>query len=30
VLAWEQDGLTLRIEGALSKEQALRIAATVR
>ena len=27
VLLWEQDGLTLRIEGAISKEQALRIAA---
>jgi hypothetical protein len=30
VLVWEQDRVTLRIEGALSKEQALRIAATVR
>ena len=30
VLLWQQDGLTLRIEGAFSKEQALRIAASVR
>jgi len=30
VLLWEQGGLTLRIEGAFSKEQALRIAASVR
>jgi RNA polymerase sigma factor (sigma-70 family) len=30
VLLWEQDGLTLRLEGAFSKEQALRIAASVR
>ena len=30
VLLWEQDGLTLRIEGAFSKEEALRIAASVR
>jgi hypothetical protein len=29
-LLWEQDGLTLRIESALSKEQALRIAESVR
>lgn len=30
VLLWEQDGLTLRLESALSKEEALRIAASVR
>lgn len=30
VLLWEQDGLTLRLEGALSREQVLRIAASVR
>jgi hypothetical protein len=30
VLLWEQGGLTLRIEGSLSKEQALRIAESVR
>ena len=30
VLLWEQDGLTLRLEGAFSKEQALRIATSVR
>lgn len=30
VLLWEQGGLTLRLEGSLSKEQALRIAASVR
>ena len=30
VLLWEQGELTLRIEGKLSKDQALRIASTVR
>lgn len=30
VLLWEQGGLTLRIEGAFSKEEALRIAASIR
>ena len=30
VLLWEQDDLIMRLEGALSKEQALRIAASVR
>ena len=30
VLLWEQDGLTLRLEGAFSKEQALLIAESVR
>jgi len=28
-LIWEQDGLTLRLESALSKDEALRIAASV-
>jgi hypothetical protein len=30
VLLWEQDGLTLRLESALSRDEALRIAASVR
>ena len=30
VLLWQQDGLTLRLEAALSRDEALRIAATVR
>jgi hypothetical protein len=30
VLLWEQGDLTLRLEGAMSKDEALRIAATVR
>ena len=30
VLLWEQDGLTLRLEGRLTKEQALELARSVR